>query len=84
MLFSIYASLLGQLSADFTGLLTYTAFAFDMPAEGLGKAFPGVTPSFHLLDYQFFRALVFTSLSIALRLTFSVRNESHKYHLPGP
>lgn len=53
MLFSIYASLLGQLSADFTGLLTYTAFAFDMPAGGLGKAFPGVTPSFHLSDYQF-------------------------------
>ena len=51
MLFSIYASLLGQLSADFTGLLTYAAFAFDMPAEGLGKAFPGVTPSFHLSDY---------------------------------
>lgn len=28
-------------------------FRCSMPAGVLGKAFPGVTPSFHLLDYQF-------------------------------
>jgi hypothetical protein len=52
------------------------------PFGVLEQAFPGVTPSFHLSENQFFETIFFrssfqSSFVLAPRLTFSVRNVSH-------
>lgn len=65
-------NLLRHLSADFTGL--HTEFGLCMP-EYQGEAFQGVTPSFHLSNYQF-TELIETALCAA----FSATNKSHGYN----
>ena len=49
-----FLRLSGALSADFTELLTIQFLITVMPFGGLEQAFPGVTPSFHLLNNQFY------------------------------
>ena len=65
-------NLLRHLSADFTGL--HTEFGLCMPVVS-GEAFHGVTPSFHLSNYQF-TELIETALCAA----FSATNKSHDYN----
>lgn len=45
---------LGQTSADFRELSDTLRIAPQMPVAVLGQAFQGVTPSFHLSEYQFY------------------------------
>lgn len=49
-----YSVLLRQTSADFRELSDILRIAPRMPVAVLGQAFQGVTPSFHLLKYQFY------------------------------
>lgn len=57
------AILFGQLSADFCALSdTVRLCVCTMPGAGLGQAFPGVTPSFHLSEYQFCETDLFSKL----------------------
>ena len=49
-----FLRLSGALSADFTELMTIQFLITVMPFGGLEQAFPGVTPSFHLLNNQFY------------------------------
>ena len=65
-------NLLRHLSADFTGL--HTEFC-PLHAGVSGEAFQGVTPSFHLSNYQF-TELIETALCAA----FSATNKSHDYN----
>ena len=77
---STLTRLFGQTSADFSGLCT-VQFLQILPHTAVSRqAFQGVAPSFHLLEYQFFKS-IFKLLSILqnfdLSVTFSVRNVSH-------
>ena len=62
------------LSADFTELLT-GQFSLTPASRSIKGAFQGVTPSFHLSNYQF-TELVGTALCAA----FSATNKSHGYN----
>ena len=54
---------LGQTSADFRALSdTVRLCACTMPGAVLGQAFQGVTPSFHLSEYQFYETDLFSKL----------------------
>lgn len=65
-------NLLRHLSAGFTGL--HTEFGLCIP-EYQVEAFQGVTPSFHLSNYQFTELI-----ETALCATFSAANKSHDYN----
>lgn len=55
--------LFGRPSADFRALSnTSRLYACEMPGAVLGQAFQGVTPSFHLLKYQFYETTVSSKL----------------------
>ena len=63
--------LLGQTSADFRALSdTVRLCACTMPGAVLGQAFQGVTPSFHLSEYQFYETDLFSKL-LSIFLFFS-------------
>ena len=49
-----FPALLRQTSADFCELSDISRIAPLMPVAVLGQAFQGVTPSFHLSEYQFY------------------------------
>ena len=70
------------LSADFTELMTLWLLTAAAPLGGLEQAFQGVTPSFHLLNNQFYETIFseapFNLHILAPRLTFSVRNVLHR------
>ena len=54
---------LGQTSADFRALSdTVRLYACTMPGAVLGQAFQGVTPSFHLSEYQFYETDLISKL----------------------
>jgi len=47
-----------MLSADFTELMTLLRFIVSAPFGVSEQAFQGVTPSFHLSDYQFYEVSI--------------------------
>ena len=51
------STLLRQTSADFRELSDILRIVPLMPVAVLGQAFPGVTPSFHLLEYPFYETV---------------------------
>jgi hypothetical protein len=53
-----------MLSADFTELTTPLCLTISAPFGVLEQAFQGVTPSFHLSDYQFYETAILKLLSI--------------------
>jgi len=57
-----FSPLLRQTSADFRELSDISRIAPLMPVAVLGQAFQGVTPSFHLSEYQFYETDLFSKL----------------------